>query len=121
MKIVLNIISEVLGWIFGYGMMICLFVGGLSFFAYVVALIVGGDTATEICKFIYKDLYKYLVYVTSALVLVGLLKMYISGQTALTTGKKEKAEKKEEPVVQEQKTVEEKTAEVVLENEEKTE
>ena len=98
MKKVLKKVSEILSWIFGYGMMICLFVGGISFIAYLVALIVGGDTAVLICDFVYKKLYKYLVYVTSVLVLLGLLKMYLSGQTALTSGKKKKkvVEKTEE-------------------------
>ena len=101
MKKVLNKISEVLSWIFGYGMMICLFVGGFSFFGYLVAIIIGGDTATQICDFIYKELFKYLVYTTSILVLLGLVKMYLSGQTALTSGKRkqkvvEKAEEKKQ-------------------------
>ena len=100
MKKVLKKISEVLAWIFGYGMMICLFVGGLSFFGYLVAFIIGGDTATQICEFIYKRLFKYLVYCTSILVLVGLLKMYLSGQTALTSGKKKKVETKKEQTEQ---------------------
>ena len=116
MKKVLKKVSEILSWIFGYGMMICLFVGGLSFIAYLVALIVGGDTAVLICDFVYKKLYKYLVYVTSVLVLLGLLKMYLSGQTALTSGKKKKmkaqTEQQEEKIVQEQ-TVEEKQEEII--------
>ncbi len=119
MKKVLNKVSEILSWIFGYGMMICLFVGGLSFIAYLVALIVGGDTAVLICDFVYKKLYKYLVYVTSTLVLLGLLKMYLSGQTALTSGRKKKVkvkvEQQEEQVVQKQtqeQAVEEKQEEL---------
>lgn len=99
MKKVLDKIAEIIAWIFGYGIMISLFVGGLSFFGYVVALIVGGETATQICNFIYKDVFPILIYATSVLVLLGLLKMYLKGETALSSGKKIKKvseEKKEE-------------------------
>ena len=42
-------ISAVLKTIFGYGIMISLFAGGLTFFGYVAALIIGGDAAAAIC------------------------------------------------------------------------
>ena len=43
--------------LFGYGIMICLFGGGLLFFGYLTAIIIGGELATEICAFIYKTIY----------------------------------------------------------------
>lgn len=52
-------ISSVLKTIFGYGIMICLFAGGLTFFGYVAALIIGGETAAAICVFIYKTIIYY--------------------------------------------------------------
>ena len=52
MKNVLNKISKVLSTIFGCGILIALFVGGLTFFGYLFALIIGGDTAAVICDFI---------------------------------------------------------------------
>ena len=45
-------ITDIFKLIFGYGIMIVLFVGGLTFFGYVAALIVGGDSATAICTWI---------------------------------------------------------------------
>lgn len=99
MKKIINKIADVIAWIFGYGIMISLFIGGLSFFGYLVAIIVGGETAIRICNFIYKDVFPILVYATSVLVILGLLKMYLKGETALSAQKKIKRvaeEKKEE-------------------------
>ena len=75
--------------IFGYGIMICLFAGGFSFFAYIAAIIIGGETAEQICYVVYKIFYPYIVYATSILVLIGIIKMYLCGETALkSSGKK---------------------------------
>ena len=49
-------IAEILRTVFGYGIMICLFVGGFTFFGYLAALFIGGETATIICAFIYMTL-----------------------------------------------------------------
>ena len=90
MKNFIKKLSEIFKIIFGYGIMITLFMGGLTFFGYVAALIIGGDTAEIICKFIYKDLFPIIIYAASILVLFGLLTMYLSGQTALTASVKNK-------------------------------
>ena len=83
-------ISNVLSVIFGYGIMITLFVGGLTFFGYVAGVIIGGDTAAAICEFIYKGLYPWLIRASTVLVLLGLVAMYLRGEMALTSGKNKK-------------------------------
>ncbi|MBR2053583.1 MAG: hypothetical protein IJ968_01675, partial [Clostridia bacterium] len=83
--------SAVLKTIFGYGIMICLFGGGLTFFGYVAAMIIGGNTAAAICEFIYKSFIPVLVYATTILVLLGLVAMYLNGEMALTAQKNKKA------------------------------
>ena len=96
MKKTLKKISNVCKWIFGYGILITLFVGGLTAIGYVVALCIGGETAAIICDVIYKKIVPVLTYVTTSLVLFGLLSMYLAGEKALTVGgkkiKREKAE-----------------------------
>ena len=87
-------LSSVLKTIFGYGIMISLFAGGLTFFGYVAALIIGGDTATAICTVIYKDIIPIIIYLSVIMVLLGLVAMYLNGETALTPEKK-KAHKHE--------------------------
>ena len=81
-------ISKVLRVIFGYGIMLCLFAGGLTFFGYIAALCIGGDTATEICRVIYKTIIPYIIKASTILVLLGLVVMYLNGEMALTTDKK---------------------------------
>ena len=81
-------IADVMKLIFGYGIMIVLFAGGLTFFGYVIALIVGGETAANICTWIYKSFIPVIIYASTLLILFGLVTMYIAGEKALTPGKK---------------------------------
>ena len=85
---------SILKLIFGYGIMICLFAGGLTFFGYLAALIIGGDTAASICSVIYDKIIPVIIYASTVLVLFGLVTMYLSGEKALTADKK-KASKHE--------------------------
>ena len=88
MKEVCKKISAVLKTIFGYGIMLCLFAGGLTFFGYLAALFIGGETATAICTFIYKTLIPYVIKASTIMVLLGLVAMYLNGEMALTSNKK---------------------------------
>ena len=81
-------LSAILKIIFGYGIMICLMAGGLTFLGYVIALVFGGNIASSICSFLSDTFIPILVYCTSTLVLVGLLAMYFNGEFALTVSKK---------------------------------
>ena len=88
MKEFLKKMSDVFKWIFGYGIMLVLFAGGLTFFGYVAALIIGGDTATAICTWIYKSFIPIMIYTSTVLILFGLLTMYLAGEKALSPEKK---------------------------------
>lgn len=88
MKETLKKISDVFKLVFGYGIMIVLFVGGLTFFGYVAALIIGGEAATAICTWIYKSLIPVVIYTSTILILFGLLTMYLAGEKALVPEKK---------------------------------
>lgn len=76
--------------IFGYGIMISLFVGGLTFIGYAIALIIGGNGAVEICSFIKAYMIPAVTYVSTIMVLFGLILMYLSGETALSASKNKK-------------------------------
>ena len=80
-------ISDVCKLIFGYGIMITLFAGGLTFFGYIAALIIGGKTATNICIWIYRSFIPVIIYASTILILFGLVTMYMAGEKALTPGK----------------------------------
>lgn len=88
MKETLKKIANVFRWIFGYGIMIVLFAGGLTFFAYLLALIIGGDTAAAICTWVYKTFIPIVIYASTVLIVFGLVTMYLAGEMALTPGKK---------------------------------
>lgn len=77
-------LSAVFKQIFGWGIMIVLFAGGITFFGYLAALFIGGETATAICTFIYKSFIPIVVKASTILILFGLLTMYMSGEKALT-------------------------------------
>ena len=90
MKELCKKISGILRWVFGYSMMICFFAGGLTFFGYVAALCIGGDTAAAICAFLYKTIIPAIIKVSSVTVLLGLAVMYLNGEFALSAGRKKK-------------------------------
>ena len=88
MKEKMKKVAGVCKLIFGWGIMIVLFAGGLTFFGYVAALIVGGETATAICTWIYKSFVPVMIKTSTILILFGLLTMYLAGEKALTPGRK---------------------------------
>lgn len=95
MKETLKRISDVFKLIFGYGIMIVLFAGGLTFFGYVAALIIGGETATTMCTWIYKTFIPIIIKASTILILFGLVTMYMAGEKALTPGTKSAKEEGE--------------------------
>ena len=95
MKETLKKVSDVCKLIFGYGIMIVLFAGGLTFFGYLAALFIGGETATAICTWIYKSFVPVIIYASTILILFGLVSMYLAGEKALTPDKKKAAEEGE--------------------------
>ncbi|MDO4836534.1 MAG: hypothetical protein Q4B07_08810 [Clostridia bacterium] len=95
MKKTLKKISEVCKLVFGYGIMIVLFAGGLTFFGFLAALVIGGETATAISEWIYKTFVPIIVYASTILILFGLFSMYLAGEKALTPEKRKKNNKEE--------------------------
>ena len=91
MKEKLKKVSDVCKLIFGYGIMIVLFAGGLTFFGYVAALIIGGETATAMCTWIYKTFIPIIIYASTILILFGLVTMYMAGEKALVPDRKHAA------------------------------
>ena len=89
-------VIKVLRLIFGYTMLIALLVGGLTFFGYVAAMCIGGETAAVICTFIYKTVVPIMVKVANVMIFFGLVVMYLSGEMELTVGSKKKKEAKKD-------------------------
>lgn len=90
MKNTIKKIAGICKKVFGYAIMISLFAGGLTFFGYLAALIIGGDTAVLICDFLYNKVLKVIIYFTNIFIIFGLLTMYLSGEKALMPTKNHK-------------------------------
>lgn len=91
MKKVINKVVDICKLIFGYGIMFVLFSGGITFFGYLFALIIGGEKATNLCNLIFKTFIPVIVYSSTILILFGLIIMYMSGEKALTASNKKKS------------------------------
>lgn len=76
-------ISKVLLTVFSVGALATLFAGALAFVGYIAALLIGGETATELCAFIYKDYFPWVIRICSISVGFGLIGMYFGKQKAL--------------------------------------
>ena len=81
--------------VFGWSIMITLFVGALTMFSYVVALIVGGTLAAKICSFTMNEVWPVIIMITNITILVGLAAMYLNGDKALSPSEKKKKLTKE--------------------------
>ncbi len=84
MKEMFNKISGVLKNIFGWGIFLCLFAGGFTFFGYLAAIFIGGETATAICVVIYDKIIPLIIYTSTVTVVIGIFAMYFAGEKALT-------------------------------------
>lgn len=72
-------ISNILSYIIGGSLMICLFVGALGFVGYIIAFCSGGETAVKICDWIYNVFYSFLIKLSTVTVLVSFVHAYFKG------------------------------------------
>ncbi len=79
LKKVCHKIASVLDVLIGISFFICLFGGALGFLGYAAAFIVGGETATAMCTWIYKTFYVFLIKLGTITTLVTFLKIYLNG------------------------------------------
>ena len=84
--------NDVLLKIFAFGIIACLFAGGLSLVGYLVGLMIGGENATNLCAWVFKTYLPWVIKATSIFTGIGLLGMYLSKQKALTASKEQKCE-----------------------------
>ena len=77
--------SNILLKIFAVGVLATLFIGALTLIGFIVAMFIGGETATQICVFIHKTLFTYIIRFTCIFVGVGLIAMYLLKIKALVS------------------------------------
>ena len=85
-------ITNILLTVFSVGIIVCLFAGGLSLVGYIIAMFIGGETATEMCLFIFKTYLPWVIKFTTIFTAIGLLAMYLSKTKALTVSASEQQE-----------------------------
>ena len=83
-------LSDILLKIFAYGIIACLFAGGLSLIGYLVGLVIGGESATSLCAWVFKTYLPWVIKATSVFTGIGLIGMYLSKQKALTVSNEKK-------------------------------
>ena len=79
MKNVCQKISTVLEWVIGTALALCLFLGGLGFIGFLVAFCIGGDTAANICNFLSKTYYVYLIKAATITTVLCFVLQYFNG------------------------------------------
>lgn len=77
-------ISKILLTIFSAFVLLTLFAGALALLGYIAALIIGGETAPQICAFIYKSYFPWVIRICSGSVGFGLVGMYLQKSKALS-------------------------------------
>ncbi len=90
MKSILKKIADILQLVFGYGIFVCLFAGGFTFFGYIAAIVIGGEAGEMICEVIYKIIFPVIIKTSTIMVMLGLLVMYLKGERALDVEKRSK-------------------------------
>nr|WP_300798330.1 hypothetical protein [uncultured Acetatifactor sp.] len=76
--------SDILLRVFAVGALAAVFAGGFSFGGYLIALMLGGETAEMLCMFIFKGYLPWVIRLTSVFTMCGLGGMYLMKRKALT-------------------------------------
>jgi len=77
-------VSSIFLYIFAVGVILAVLAGALSLLGYVAAMIIGGETAANICNFIYSQYFPMVIRIGSISVGFGLLGMYLQKMKALS-------------------------------------
>lgn len=92
-------LAATLNTIFGWGVLLALIAGSLSFFGFLIALIMGGSGGEAFAVFLQKQYFRIVIQATSVIIGIGLIAMYVGGQQALSlTSEKDSAEQELEQI-----------------------
>ena len=96
-------LAKQLNGIFGWGVLITIVAGSLTFFGFIIAMILGGAAGEALAVFIRKQYFPIVICATSVIIGVGLVAMYVGGEQALSlTSDKKEAEQELEQIKAEQ-------------------
>ena len=71
--------AAILEFLIGLSLAVCLFIGALGFVGYVVAFIIGGETAGMICEWVYKVFYAWLIKLSTITTIACFILQYLKG------------------------------------------
>lgn len=77
-------LALLLSKIFGWGIFCVTVAGALSFFGFLTALAIGGDSGQALAIFVQKKYFPIVIRFTSAMIFVGLIAMYAGKEQALS-------------------------------------
>ena len=83
----MNKIGQIINTIVGWGIFVALFLGGLAFFGFLIAIIVGGGaggTGQTIALFIQRQFFPLVIRIASFSIIAGLIGMYLNKEQALS-------------------------------------
>ena len=86
-------ICKIMQNIFAVGILIGLLAGAGAFVGYLVAFVIGGQFAAEICAFIYVEFFPVVIRICSISVGIGLIGMYLGKVKALSISNEESEQK----------------------------
>lgn len=84
-------IGQRINIVFGWGVYICLLAGGISFFGFALALVIGGGSGEALAVWLRQQYLPIVIRITSFIIILGLVGMYCNKEQALSivTDKKE--------------------------------
>lgn len=88
-------IYDILNKIYTVTVTASFFAGLLPVFAFVAAVIIGGEKGESIALFLYNDYYKWVILAASVSILIGLIAIYLEkeGMSVKSVGKKNDGQK----------------------------
>lgn len=84
-------LGEKINFIFGWGVYVCLLAGGITFFGFMLALLIGGDTGQSLSIFLHRQYFPLVIRATSFIIILGLIGMYVNHEQALSLAADKKA------------------------------
>ena len=80
----MNPLGQKINVVFGWGVYLCLMAGGLAFFGFLVALVIGGPTGEAQAIWLQKQYFPVVIRCTSFIIILGLVGMYVNKEKALS-------------------------------------
>lgn len=101
-----NKFGKILDNVFAWGIYAALVLGGLAFFGFLVALVIGGGAdsfSQSLAAFIQKKYFPVVIRLSAITIGIGLISMYVNKVTALSIKSEKKDAEEELNALKEQK------------------